>query len=69
MSERDSPAGCSRRTADIGLGVAIIGGLLVFGVPGGLWSDVPGWTMLILGGLTDVAFTGAYLAARKRPRR
>ena len=41
----------------------------MFGVPGGLWSDVPGWTMLILGGFIEVALTGAYFVARTRTRR
>jgi hypothetical protein len=41
-----------------------VGALLVFVVRGGLWSDVPGWTLLVSGVFLEMLFTLAYVVAR-----
>jgi uncharacterized membrane protein YhaH (DUF805 family) len=50
----------------VGVGLWIVGAILLFLVPGGLWSDVPGGALLALGVLIEVIFTAAIVVRRAR---
>ena len=44
--------------------VAVAGAVLVFAVPGGNWSDVPGWILLGAGALGEAVLTLAVVLIR-----
>ena len=54
--------------ATVGLTIAIIGGVLLFAVGGGAWSDVPGGILLVAGALIELACTLAIVGRKVRAR-
>ena len=57
-----------RVAASVGVGFWVLGAVLLFLVPGGLWSDIPGGALLALGVVIELLFTAAIFAGRVRQR-
>lgn len=53
--------------AAVGIPLWLSGAVLLFLVPGGAWSDVPGGLLLLVGVLIEVVATVASLAGRSEP--
>ena len=56
-----------RRAADVCAALAAIGGLLLWPIPGGMWSDGPG--ILLLFGGAFAALVLQIAGVRRRPAR
>jgi hypothetical protein len=56
--------GLMQTAAGAGVALWAVGAVLLFLVPGGLWSDVPGGALLAIGLVIELLFTAALVVRR-----